>query len=150
MEKQFEDKCELKYGGCRIITGSVEACLLNVSFDKIGEPTILEAVAEDFFSYLKEIKLDQYWDCFEISSIITNEHGNAAMGAKFVFTRLLSKKHQLDSLSMGNGTQWVSDVFDLMKGFLPFARKLDEKNGTSDYLTARLIFRIEGKQIEWR
>lgn len=153
-------KQELEYGKCRIIANSVEALLVNVGSSYKNEACGVHDVAYDFLNFLiKKEGLNAYWrNSYEISPICTQEYDKMVGGVKFTFLRLVSPKNS-DSISMGAGTQWVSDVITLMKDFLLSERETydipeeDEENDEGwwqKYHDAKLIFRVDGKQFDWK
>ena len=143
-------KFELGYGGYKTITHTVEVLLTDIaSDDEIGSTGFINLV-DDFSDYLEQSGLEDYWgDYYEIYPFYKGGLFCASMGIKFVFVRLASHKSNLDSQSMGSGTQWVSDVIDLMKNYLTYARELDISRKSEVYLDAKLIFRVDNKQFEW-
>lgn len=144
---------DLVFGGSKLIANHVVAVILDTSVDdKDAESVIIE----DFTQFLVQNSLEKkFGNCFEISPTCTiDANAVACIGARFDFYRLLSGKDRKDEdLSMGSGTQWVSDVVMLMKDFLLFLREKyrdDSSEGYAEYSDARLIIREDDKQIEWR
>ncbi len=144
-------KHELEYGGDKNRTHTVEVLLADVAPDDENGLTGFVGLVDDFSDYLEQAGLEDYWgDCYEIYPFYKHGLFCASLGVKFVFTRLVSHKNKLNSQSMGGGTQWVSDVIDLMKNYLVYMRTVDNSRDTEVYLDARLIFREGDKQFEWR
>ena len=152
-------KQELEYGKCRLIANRVEAMLVNIGLGSEGGMYELRDIANDFLDYLEEKGLSDYWrGSYEISSIWTHEYDAMTEGMKFSFVRLVTPKNSSDSISMGAGTQWVSDVITLMKEFLLVERENysepDEDNEITKswphFHDSRLIFRVDDKQFDWK
>lgn len=144
-------KFELEYGGDKNITHTVEVLLTDVTSDDEDDQTIFTTLVNDFYYYLEDSGLEDYWvDSYEIYPFYKGGAFRASLGAKFVFVRLISHKESSEFQSMGSGTQWVSDVIDLMKKYLCCMRVADYCCHTEIYLDARLIFRLDGKQFEWK
>lgn len=139
-------KIELEYLGCMSITHSVDVLLLDASFLEDEHTTAMNLLIwEAFVDFLEEVGLSEYWKgCFEISPVCSYD----GPGAKFSFTRLT--KRQMTPESMGSGTQWVSDVVELMKDFLVYAKQSDDPLEASRYRNARLVFRHDRMQYEWK
>ena len=148
-------KQELNYGGCKIIADKVEINLLDINFKLTGEDfrsfDIVQDVADDFLDYLERSGLEDYWSDYEIIPLATNTTARLLIGVKFVFLRLVAPKNEsAECTTMGGGTQWVSDVIDLMKGFVTSERERDIWDETDNYTDVKLVFRIENKQFEWK
>lgn len=144
---------DLEYNGAKIIASHVEAVILDVGAD---DGDVESGIIEDFIEFLKQNDLvKRFGNSFEITPACTvDTHAQACLGARFDFYRLLSGKNRNDEdISMGSGTQWVSDVIALMKDFLLFLRekyRSNDKGGYAEYSDARLIIREGGNQIEWK
>ena len=144
-------KFELEYGGDKNITHTVEALLTDVAADDENGLTSFVGFVDDFSDYLEQSGLEDYWgNCYEIYPFYKGGPFCASLGVKFVFTRLVSRKDKPNSESMGGGTQWVSDVIELMKNYLTYAREVDDSRDTEVYLDAKLIFREDNQQFEWK
>lgn len=142
---------ELSYAGAKVVANHVEAVLLDTSVDEGDAEGV---IVEDFVQFLVQNGLEKrFGNCFEIAPCCTiDKNALPCLGARFDFYRLLSGKERSDDISMGSGTQWVSDVIALMKDFLIFLREKyrdDSKNGYAEYSDARLIIREGENQIEW-
>lgn len=142
------EKEKLEYGKRRIIANIVEVLVCEVNYSEDNLTTIIY----DFYDYLLEQNLEKYWTCFEAMPMFTNSVGLYALpGAKFIFTRTVKGNGATDSEAMGGGTQWVSDVVNLMKDFLVHRREICEGRLEDVYdKNTRLVFRIDGEQFEWK
>lgn len=144
----------LKYDKSMMVTDRVEATILDIRRDATSEKIDVDGVAVAYLWFIERADNDEkYQNCWrdcEITRVCTIEEYQINIGIKFVFTRVLTGKNSKDSPAMGGGTQWVSDVIDLMKSFLGYLRQLDVQSDTTHFFDARLRFRIDGKQIEWR
>ena len=143
---------ELTYVGAKMVANHVEAVILDTSVDEGDAESV---IIEDFVQFLVQNGLDKrFGNCFEIAPCCTiDKNALPCLGARFDFYRLLSGREKNDDVSMGSGTQWVSDIITLMKDFLLFLREKyrdDSKNGYAEYSDARLIIREGGNQIEWK
>ena len=140
---------ELDYAGCMIIADQIEILITDTKNEQ-DKMVDVKTLADDYLDFVeKDGKYIDWLDC-EIYPMCTVDTYRPSNGVKFVFTRLISGKNSKDSPRMGGGTQWVSDTIDLMKNFLAYLRQLDVRNNTALFFDARLIFRIDGKQFEWR
>lgn len=148
-------KQELEYGKCRLITNQVEVLLVNIGLNSGNGFYEFRDIANDFLAFLET---SDWQGTYEISSCYTSEYGVMTEGMKFNFPRLVVPKNSSDSVSMAAGTQWVSDVITLMKEFLMKEREEYIIPDENDEVTrtwphfhdARLIFRVDGKQFDWK
>ena len=142
---------ELEFDGGKIIASQVEVFILGISDgDDAGGLSIYQ-VGDDFIEYLEERGLYDYWkDTVILSPVHSVAHYHVSCGVKFDFTRTISSRGNTElGQSMAAGTQWVSDVIDLMKDFLDTMRR-PENYYCDFYLDARLVFREGGQQFEWK
>ena len=143
---------ELKFGEQMFITHSIEVLIVDLSFDNETGTCGLSDVVDDFLEFLNDsdIQLDLE-SRFEASKFYTAGDNFTSLGVKFDFCRLASSdKKKNGSKVMGDGTQWVNDIVSIMKEFLIYMQNLDKEYDSEAYTSARLIFRMDGKQFEWK
>ena len=143
---------ELKFGEQMFITHSIEVLIVDLSFDNETGTCGLSDVVDDFLEFLNDsdIQLDLE-SRFEASKFYTVGDNFTSLGVKFDFCRLASSdKKKNSSKVMGDGTQWVNDIVSIMKEFLLYMQNLDKEYDSEAYTSARLIFRMDGKQFEWK
>ena len=149
---------ELKFGEQMFITHSIEVLIVDLSFDNETGTCGLSDVVDDFLEFLNDsdIQLDLE-SRFEASKFYTVGDNFTSLGVKFDFCRLMKgtvvtclAKKKNGSKVMGDGTQWVNDIVSIMKEFLIYMQNLDKEYDSEAYTSARLIFRMDGKQFEWK
>ncbi|MBR3264294.1 hypothetical protein IKF94_03675 [Candidatus Saccharibacteria bacterium] len=94
-----------------------------------------------FYQYTKQFMPDSYKyldeHCFEITNVISQT------AIKLTFYRL--KKNGEIFQTMGNSTQWQSDMVDLVISFAEYVNKI-----LSWPDIRQIIFRDDTKQFEWK